>query len=154
MKPIVEQVLLLQLSFLSRPDDVSRMVRRAEEWLLSFDVGKEFSGDVALVLAEALNNVVEHAYQYREDGLIDVELRLRSPELKISIQDKGQKFPGLPAKKVMDGPEQNFEDLPEGGFGWFLIQTLTSAIEYEHVAGENHLELLMTEPSSGVAKSA
>lgn len=154
MEPIVEQVLLLQLSFLSRPKDVSNMVRRAEDWLLSFGASKEFSGDLALVLAEALNNVVEHAYQYREDGVIDVELRFKSPELKITIQDKGKKFPGLPAKKIMDGPEQKFEDLPEGGFGWFLIQTLTTAIEYEHVAGENHLELMMSEAPSLPAKTA
>lgn len=154
MKPIVEQILLLQLSFLSRQEDVTNMVKRAEDWLLSFDVQPSFCGDVALVLAEALNNVVEHAYEYREDGLIDVELRLKCPELRISIQDKGAKFPGLPEAKVMDGPERDFDDLPEGGFGWFLIQTLTTEIEYEHVAGQNQLDILMTDETSQAAAIA
>ena len=34
-----------------------------------------------------------------------------------------------------------FEDLPEGGFGWFLIQDLAKDVLYARVENENRLSL-------------
>jgi len=33
--------------------------------------------------------------------------------------------------------------LPEGGFGWIMIQQLTKSLKYQRIKGENHLELIM-----------
>lgn len=143
-----EKLLRLKVKFLSNQNEVTEMVRAAETWLRDCGAGTEFVGDVALVLAEALNNVVEHAYKYREDGIIDVELAYKGTTLQMMIEDRGEIFPGLPEKKTMTGPEQELHDLPEGGFGWFLIHSLTTAMEYEHQAGKNHLALKLEEPQS------
>ena len=87
-------------------------------------------GTVEIVLAEALNNIVEHAYAGSE-GCIDVRLRHVSPNLWCEIADGGLPMPDgtLPA-----GTLHNLDpgdDLPEGGFGWFLIRTLAQDLIYQ-----------------------
>ena len=41
-------------------------------------------------------------------------------------------------KLVEDVPMQ---DMPEGGFGWFLIKDLAKDVTYHRVKAENHLSL-------------
>ncbi len=95
-------------------------------------------GTTELVLAEALNNVVEHAYA-QFSGEIEVELLRASDQLHFHIMDKGLPMPGAepPAGHL---PEVGaMEDLPEGGFGWFLIRSLSRDLVYRR---EGDLNLL------------
>lgn len=98
--------------------------------------------DVQIALAEAVNNVVEHAYSGREGGTILVECSLQDTLLLVEIQDAGHPFPGgkLPEGRPARLPEKR-EDLPEGGFGWYLIRELASDIKYNRVMDNNQLSL-------------
>jgi serine/threonine-protein kinase RsbW len=94
-------------------------------------------GTTELVLAEALNNVVEHAYA-NYSGQIEVEVRRDPDQLRFHIADKGLPMPGaepplgrLPAVGAL-------QDLPEGGFGWFLIRSLSQDLAYRR-EGERNL---------------
>lgn len=133
--------LSLQFRFQSRPQQVTDTVKLASDWLVSHHVGESFCADVTLVLAEALNNVVEHAYLYSKDGEIDILVRLRPDRLQTTIKDKGRKFDGPPPVKEMDVENMDFEELPEGGFGWNLIRTLTDNVEFERKDEQNCLTL-------------
>lgn len=98
----------------------------------------EMRGNADLVLAEVLNNIVEHAYD-RDDGLIELRLKWLPGRLFCDFRDTGLPMPncGLP-----DGLAQSVEDdqsLPEGGFGWFLIRELTENLIYERIGACNHL---------------
>lgn len=99
-------------------------------------------GSVEIVLAEAVNNVVEHAYAGREPEDVRVQHKLEGTELTIVIEDTGGPLPGLELPKGnpanLDVP---LEDMPEGGFGWFLIRGLTSALRYERGESTNRLTL-------------
>lgn len=100
-------------------------------------------GTVELVLAEALNNVVEHAYA-EAPGPIEVELRQIDGALGCAICDHGKPMPdGTPPlgrQTLLDVP---LEDLPEGGFGWFLIRSLTRDLDYVRRRGHNRLTFLI-----------
>ena len=89
-----------------------------------------------LVLAEALNNVVEHAHADRADGIIEIELTLTATGADCRICDDGVAMPGgqLPAAERA-GPCP--VDLPEGGFGWPLIHGLTRDLRYVRRTGWN-----------------
>lgn len=94
-------------------------------------------GTAELVLAEVLNNVVEHAYA-GHPGEIEVRLGLMPGSLLCLVRDRGHPMPGarLPggAPPVLDP-----DDLPEGGFGWHLIRSLSQDLRYRRAGGRNHL---------------
>ncbi|TMV04870.1 ATP-binding protein [Ruegeria sediminis] len=103
---------------------------------------EERAADVKIALAEAVNNVVEHAYAGLEPARVRVECRLRPDRLDILIWDTGRPLPGLrvPAGEPAS-VDRDLQDLPEGGFGWFLIRQLSSAVGYERRKGWNRLSL-------------
>jgi serine/threonine-protein kinase RsbW len=135
-------------TFLSAQPMISANVAEAIGWVRKQMVNEDASGSIEIVLAEALNNVVEHAYLYREDGQIEMNLALNDNVLHIQLADDGGQFPGIPQKRKMKGSAVRFEDLPEGGFGWFLIHSLTHSIHYEAVDGQNVVSFEILAPST------
>jgi serine/threonine-protein kinase RsbW len=100
-------------------------------------VPEEERGTAELVLAEALNNIVEHAYA-QGPGDIEVTIRRVQGDLDCRIVDKGLPMPDddPPQGRL---PVQDPDDLPEGGFGWFLIRTLSRDLRYARVGCRNEL---------------
>ena len=94
-------------------------------------------GTAQIVIAEALNNIVEHAYASGA-GEIELSLRRSGGKLSVRITDRGQPMPGntLPAGAL---PAPDPANPPEGGFGWFLIRSLTQDLRYCRSGGCNHL---------------
>ena len=101
----------------------------------------EQRGRIEIVLAEALNNIVEHAYAGRT-GQIRLELTLHPEGLACLLRDGGCPLPGLqlPPGRLMAFKDR---DLPEGGFGWFVIRSLTRELTYRRVTHENELCFLI-----------
>ena len=141
IRTIQSKELRLQVGIKSVQHEVTNVVAHISEWLGAHCVAQEPIDELELVIAEALNNVVEHAYLYSEDGEIDILVRLRQDQLEVTIMDKGCKFDGPPPLKEMDVESMDFEELPEGGFGWNLIRTLTDNVEFEHKDQQNRLTL-------------
>lgn len=102
------------------------------------DLSADGRGTAEIVLAEALNNIVEHAYAHHS-GHIEVALSLSPPDLLFQIADRGLPLPDscLPAGILT--PLDQMDELPEGGFGWFLIRTLARDLDYRRDAGRNLL---------------
>ena len=98
----------------------------------------DLRGSAEVVLAEVLNNIVEHAYA-RTDGQIELRLRLASGGVDCDIFDTGSPMPNgeLPAGLAQSAAAD--QDLPEGGFGWFLIRSLTKNLAYRRIDARNHL---------------
>lgn len=123
--------------FRATPEDVRRALDQVEQFLGQTE---HACAEAMIVLAEALNNVVEHAYAEKPDGLISLFAWLAGPAVSFELRDKGRPMPkgDLPVGDLPDH-STTLEHLPEGGFGWFLIHDLTEALEYERVAQENIL---------------
>lgn len=85
-----------------------------------------------LVLAEALNNVVEHGYG-GGPGWIGL---LRGPERAWRIVDAAVPVPQIPVRGMPGG-------LAEGGYGWPLIRALTAEVRLRRRRGLNVLTLRM-----------
>lgn len=97
-------------------------------------------------LAEALNNVVEHAQAGRPQGRIILSTRRRSRTLLCEICDDGAALPrGTIPHGAPPPPGTRRRDLPEGGFGWFLIRALASDIRYSRRDGWNRLRFTVAE---------
>lgn len=120
-------------------------VRNALETLRHKLTAEEFAacnaGVLEIVLAEVLNNVVEHALAGRADGQIGVFCNYADSCWFVEVRDNGSEMPGqtLPDGKMPD-VETDLLDLPEGGFGWGLVHTLAEDIAYQrHASGHNEL---------------
>ncbi|UOA25581.1 ATP-binding protein [Pseudosulfitobacter sp. DSM 107133] len=110
---------------------------------LSLDI--EELGAVELVLAEAMNNICEHAYANGiQSGPIDLRCQHRRDGLHFKITDEGQPMPdGRTPLGLAVNVDVDLLDMPEGGFGWFLIQNLAKEVTYRRRNGTNHLSLRM-----------
>ena len=133
----------INVSFQAREDAVrdaiDRLISRLRPWGLDSDM----AGTVELVIAEALNNVVEHAYANTSPPCpVHVACEKLADGVSIRIVDEGAEMPegqlplGLPPDVDVD-----LMDLPEGGFGWFLIRDLARDVQYHRDGTQNVLNL-------------
>lgn len=108
------------------------------------DIGlsKSRCEDIEIALGEAVNNVVEHACAGMPGARARLTCRFRGDVLLVEIRDTGRPMPEncLPSGAQVDlsGP---IEDLPEGGFGWFLIRQIATNIGYTRKGRHNCLTL-------------
>lgn len=141
-----------------------RARRRAEAWGL----GDDLCGSAELILAEVLNNITEHAYGNagnRTDASPAARAAALQPDavcltmirrpggLRVELSDQGCAMPGLglPRSSLPDH-EVPLEVLPEGGFGWFLIRSLTRDLRYDRTGGQNRLRFDIPDMGSRGAK--
>ncbi|UWQ93246.1 ATP-binding protein [Aliisedimentitalea scapharcae] len=103
---------------------------------------EDWTGTVQIALAEAVNNIVEHAYVDMPRGNIEIACEMKETGLTMRITDSGSAFgtDELPPGNPVD-LNVGFGDLPEGGFGWFLLRTLTQSISYDRKGDNNILTL-------------
>ena len=95
-----------------------------------------------LCVAEALNNVVEHAYSGQDGKPIFAEVSVQPEKFEVLIIDEGKPMPrGGPPEAAMDFDLDDLENLPEGGFGWMLIREQMDVVDYERRDGHNILRL-------------
>jgi serine/threonine-protein kinase RsbW len=95
---------------------------------------------VELVIAEILNNIVEHAYDDGDAGVIEARLDFDGAALWCDIIDSGRPMSnGELPKGIPKDLNPNLAGLPEGGFGWHLIHTLTHDLKYDREQGRNIL---------------
>ncbi|NOC47281.1 MULTISPECIES: ATP-binding protein [unclassified Ruegeria] len=141
MEPI-ENKTCLELTFPATESEASEGIAKLSVGLAERGLPPHKAGDVKIALAEAINNVVEHAYNGIAAAKVQVTCRLDRDLLDILISDTGRPLPGY---RLPDGTPApmgtDLQDLPEGGFGWFLIHRLTSDIRYERRGGCNRLSL-------------
>lgn len=97
--------------------------------------------DIKLAVSEACNNAILHAKSADSSARktpILVRLTPFRDRLEISVEDGGQiPAPGLPVKKARKPVESAAQgEIPEGGMGLFLIETLMD--EVVHQSGDGH----------------
>lgn len=90
--------------------------------------------EFCLIVTELMNNAVEHA----SAEALDAELLLFGHEAVFRLISAGQGFDPT-QRAVMPDVEQG--DLPEGGYGLALIQTLADSMEYERKGDRNTVTL-------------
>jgi len=138
--PTKVRVPVLHLLFPGDAPSVRRALKTAVAVFRDMTGNDALVGVVELVLAEALNNIVEHAYGEHARGLVDLEAEYLAPALVFRIRDEGQPMPeGDAPQGSPHDLDVSTQDLPEGGFGWFLIRELTEDLSYRRCGNRNEL---------------
>lgn len=106
-----------------------------KEW----DLGKELTFDINLVIEEVIANLIHHGYDDNEVHEIKLELYLKEEGIKIQIIDDAREF------NLLETPEPSHlshdaEERAIGGLGIHFIKSLTDHIEY---VSDNELNKLI-----------
>jgi serine/threonine-protein kinase RsbW len=136
---------LLHLALRAESRAVSDSLRRVMALPFWTPLSADFAASAELVLAEVLNNVAEHAY-CGTSGEIEVSLERTASGIAVRVADRGQP---MPQSRLPDGPDPDPADLPEGGFGWHLIRSLTSDLSYRRHDGWNLFSFRMHDITGG-----
>ena len=133
----------VRLRFPSDPLAVRSALRSVLSGLSYLELSQDACGNLELVLAEAMNNVVEHAHGGRLDGLIEVRVAHAEADgsaVVCELIDDGVPLPpsGPPQGTWPEIPD-DVADLPEGGFGWMLIRELVHDLDYGRFGDRNRL---------------
>ncbi len=123
-----------------RPDAVRAALGRVMDALASAFTDESARAAAELLLAEVLNNVVEHAGASESPCAIRIAAMPKGGSVEFVVTDDGRAMPGgrLPEESL---PSLSTRPavLPEGGFGWPLIRSLATEIHYSRDAGRNEL---------------
>ncbi len=92
----------------------------------------------SIALTEALNNIVEHGFANLDSGEIRIALTVGVTTIRAVLTDDGRAMPGF---QLPEGAAPDPIDLPEGGFGWFMIKSLSRSQTYERCGEMNVLTL-------------
>ncbi len=118
---------------------VRNVLQDIQHHLANLGVAPEDRFSVQVVLAEVLNNIVEHACA-DTGGRIRLEIGCSAAGLTCDVHDDGAEMPGGALRKaMMPRIGKRTDSLPEGGFGRSLIQHLATELVYERRQGQNRL---------------
>lgn len=131
----------------AQQESVARAVMdvKGEDW--GRDAGPDLMSSLEIVLAEALNNVVEHSCADQDGTWFRLSCDFDGHTISVRIEDNGRAMPGAALPKgLASSLSVAKDDLPEGGFGWFLIRSICSEISYARSGLVNRLEMKLQKP--------
>ncbi len=152
-QPVSPKDRKIHLRFAASEIGVRKALKDVLNGLRFLKLSNEQLGRIELVLAEVLNNVVEHAYADHKNGRVDLQIVPSQGFLFCKVMDQGRPMPNgiMPSgKRAQLNCAMN--DLPEGGFGWFLIRSLTQNLHYFRQGRENRLSFQIALPPSCAGK--
>jgi serine/threonine-protein kinase RsbW len=137
----------LRLAISADPVAVRAALATLCDTLILRTLAEDARGTAELVIAEALNNIVEHAYG-EDGGEIEIVLRRAPGALFCQIADRGRPMPGgtAPAGRL---PAADTANPPEGGFGWYLIRSLSQDLRYRREDDWNRLSFSLETGTGG-----
>lgn len=119
------------------------MVRAAVSGICSdfFQLGRNSASvlDFCLIVTELMNNVIEHS----ASGVLDAEILLSEHEAVFRLISGGE---GFDPTQTAIMPDVEKDEIPEGGYGLALIQTLADGMEYERLKNRDMVTLRKTFP--------
>ncbi len=108
---------------------------------LAPNASEEVVCDLELAFNEAVANVMEHAYEEREDQPIHLEARAEKARIAFRISHQGRTFDPAAA------PPPAFDGSKDGGFGLFIMAHLVDDVVYGSDAqGRHTITLIKTIP--------
>lgn len=131
---------ILHERFAATPAQVSSTLTELQVILAHRGLAEEPLGDILLALGEILNNIVEHSVAGFDGAHIELDVCRTGARLHVETTDRGRPLPpSLLSSAELPPMTDDFDALPEGGFGWFIIHSLAQDMVYEREAGLNRL---------------
>lgn len=86
---------------------------------------RKFRNEMVTAFGEAFNNIVNHAYRGRRDGMLDIEAEMTTGGMVLRLIDSGEKV------EFDDVEPPDLDSMPESGMGVFMIHALVDEVRYQ-----------------------
>ena len=133
---MTEQTTLILKNDVSELEGVMNFV---SDLCLRNSIPPETEYDLNLALDEMITNVAKHAYPGGGEHHFTLQISVNNEEFLARIEDDGIAF--NPTEHPTPDLEAPLEKRKEGGLGIFLVRQIMTSIEYQRVAGKNHVTL-------------
>jgi serine/threonine-protein kinase RsbW len=100
----------------------------------------DYENRIVLAVDEAVSNIIEHAYESKADGYIDIQITRDKKQISFSITDWGKPF--NPNKVKKPDIAKSIKSGTKGGLGIFLMKQIMDEVKYTFKSGQNHLYLV------------
>ena len=97
--------------------------------------------EIELSLAEALNNIIKHAYKGNESNKIEIRMSIDDSQFKVILTDFGLARNNV-GKPVLEFDPNDIDSLPEGGMGLYIIEQLMDENIYYRDGEKNTFTLI------------
>ncbi|MGV6810430.1 MAG: ATP-binding protein [bacterium] len=118
---------------------VKNVSERLYQFAKNTHIDEILLGQLELLLVEAVNNVIEHAYGNQAGHPIHITFTQSANEVIFIIKDQGIPVPDDLSTRNKEMP--NAINLPEGGWGLSLIYALANRVEFSRQNETNTLIL-------------
>jgi serine/threonine-protein kinase RsbW len=85
--------------------------------------------NIQLATDEAASNIIEHAYENRSDGILELSCDMNADAMTIILIDRGESFD--PSEVPLPDLKADLSDRKIGGLGIFLMRKLMDEVSYE-----------------------
>ena len=129
-------------------EDVRMVLKQMDMRLKAQGVDPDKRGTAQMVLAEAMNNIVEHAYaDTPKTGILQLWVDADKDSLRVKLVDGGAPMPWNKVRnpRTLRRP-LSLKYAKEGGYGWSIITTLATDLGYERINDQNHLSFRIDAP--------
>ncbi len=116
---------LLKERFKAQPANLKHIRESLCTLLKNKGFNEDYSSDVVLAVDEACQNIIRHAYNFDEQGVIDLAVYLANNELSIELIDFA-----TPVDPKCCNPKPQ-KDLVPGGLGTLFMNKLMDSVAYE-----------------------
>jgi len=104
-------------------------------------ISEEKIREIELSLAEALNNIIKHAYKGDETNKINIGMSFENNKLTLVLIDNGEPRNNI-GKPILEFDPNDIDSLPEGGMGLFIIEQLMDENTYSCDGNKNIFTLV------------
>jgi serine/threonine-protein kinase RsbW len=116
---------IIRIKIPSHPKYISRLRNIVGEVCEKLDFDHEKAQGLKLAVNEAVNNIIQHAYEGKTNKSIFVFFYLFSDRLEIAIRDYGKKVSPDQIKS------RDLDDVKDHGIGVFLMEQFADEIAYD-----------------------
>jgi serine/threonine-protein kinase RsbW len=127
----------MHLNIPANAEEIPEAAELVARFAASAGLDKQACFQIQVVVAEALNNIVDHGLDGEGSDSVHIHCGVVEDDLEINIRDEGRPYDQLPSQRFPDGRA-------EGGRGWPIIVSWADSIEYRSARGRNELTLRKT----------
>ena len=120
----------------SKYKNVNIIADKIKEFCNDNNINESLRNDLLICAVEALNNVITHSYKKDDNKNIKINISIVDSEFTVEIIDSGISRTNF-EKPTLDFDPEDIENLPEGGMGLFIIDSLMDNTSYNSKNGKN-----------------